>query len=102
LIGLPENTPEAMIGDKGYDSDAIRDDLKARDIQPVIPPRSNRKTPIRWKKRLYIERNRIERMIGHLKVNRAVATRYDKLAESFLGMLHLAAIKLWLKFVHTA
>ena len=102
LIGLPETPPEAMIGDKGYDSDAIRDDLKARGIRPVISPRSNRKTLIRWSKRLYIERNRIERMIGRLKINRAIATRYDKLAESFLGMLHVAAIKFWLKFVHTA
>jgi transposase len=94
--------PTAMLADKGYDSDAIRHDLKERGIKPVIPPRSNRNTLIRWNKRLYRERNRIERMIGHLKVNRAIATRYDKLAESFLGMLHLASIKLWLKFVHTA
>ncbi len=91
-----------MIGDKGYDSDAIRADLNSRGIRPVIPPRSNRTASIRWNKRLYRLRNRIERMIGHLKVNRAIATRYDKLAESFLGMLYLAAIKLWLKFVHRA
>ena len=102
LIDLPDTDPDALIADEGYDSDAIRNDLKARGIRPVIPPRSNRKTVIRWSKRLYIERNRIERMIGRLKINRAIATRYDKLAESFLGMLHLAAIKLWLKFVHTA
>jgi transposase len=91
-----------MLADKGYDSDTIRNDLKARGIKPVIPPRSNRKTPIRWSKRLYVERNRIERMIGHLKINRAIATRYDKLAESFMGMLHIASFKHWLKFVHTA
>jgi transposase len=102
LIDLPDGTPAALIADKGYDSDAIRDDLEERGITPVIPPRSNRKAPIRWRKRLYRERNRIERMIGHLKINRAIATRYDKLAESFLGMLHLASIKHWLKFVHTA
>jgi transposase len=41
-------------------------------------------------------------MFGHLKVNRAIATRYDKLAESFLGMLQLAAIRYWIKFVHRA
>jgi hypothetical protein len=41
-------------------------------------------------------------MIGHLKINRAIATRYDKLAESFMGMLHIASFKHWLKFVHTA
>ncbi|HJT32456.1 MAG TPA: IS5/IS1182 family transposase, partial [Pirellulales bacterium] len=34
-----------------------------------------------------------ERMIGHLKVNRAIATRYDKLARSFLDALHLATIR---------
>jgi len=101
LIDLPESPPEAMLADKGYDSDAIRADLKARGIRLVIPLRANRKATVRWDKRLYRQRNRIERMIGHLKFNRAIATRYDKLAESFLGMLHLAAIKYWLKFVHT-
>ena len=100
LIDLPESPPEALLADKGYDSDAIRSDLRARGIRPVIPPRSNRKMPIRWNKRLYRLRNRIERMFGHLKINRAIATRYDKLAESFLGMLHLAAIRYWIKFVH--
>jgi transposase len=30
---------------------------------------------------MYRERNRIERMIGHLKIDRAIATRYDKLAQ---------------------
>ena len=68
----------------------------------MIPPRSNRTAAIRWNKRLYRQRNRIERMFGHLKINRAIATRYDKLADSFLGMLHLAAIRYWFKFVHTA
>ncbi|MGH6854352.1 MAG: IS5 family transposase, partial [Aestuariivirga sp.] len=38
----------------------------------------------------------------HLKINRAIATRYDKLANSFLGMLHLAITRMWLKFVHSA
>ena len=102
LIDLPESPPEALLADKAYDSDAIRSDLKARGIRPVIPPRSNRKTPIRWNKRRYRLRNRIERMFGHLKINRAIATRYDKLAESFLGMLHLAAIRYWIEFVHKA
>jgi transposase len=42
---------------------------------------------------MYRERNRIERMIGHLKINHAIATRYDKLARSFLDALHIAAIR---------
>ena len=59
----------------------------------MIPPRSNRKRPIRWNKRVYRQRNHIERLIGHLKINRAIATRYDKLARSFLDMVHLAALR---------
>ena len=41
-------------------------------------------------------------MFGHLKINRAITTRYDQLASSFLGMLHLATERDWLKFVHAA
>ena len=51
---------------------------------------------------LYKQRNRIERMFGHLKINRAIATRYDQLAETFLGMVHIASARYWLKFVHAA
>ena len=102
LIDLPEQAPDALIADKAYDADAIRDDLKKRGIKPVIPPKSNRTKTIRYSKRLYRERNCIERMFGHLKVNRAIATRYDQLADSFLGMLFLASARYWLKFVHAA
>ena len=40
-----------------------------RVLHSCIPPKSNRKAKIRWNRRLYRERNRIERMIGHLKIN---------------------------------
>jgi transposase len=102
LIDLPERAPDALLGDKAYDTDDIRNDLKKRHIKPVIPPKSNRNVQFRYDKTLYRERNWIERMIGHLKINRAVATRYDQLAETFLGMLSLAAARYWIKFVHTA
>jgi transposase len=85
--------PVHLLADKGYDTDAIRNALHKRGIRAVIPPRSHRKTTIRWNRRIYRERNRIERMIGYLKINRAVATRYDKLARSFLDALHLATIR---------
>jgi transposase len=39
---------------------------------------------------LYKQRNRIERMFGQLKINRAIATRYDQLAETFLSVVHVA------------
>ena len=101
-MDLPERQPKALLADKAYDSDAIRADLKRRGIKAVIPPKSNRKVAIRYNKSLYRERNWIERVFGHLKINRAVATRYDQLAESFLGMLFLDSARYWLKFVHAA
>jgi transposase len=102
LIDLPERQPKALLADKAYDSDAIRADLKRRGIKAVIPPKSNRKVAIRYNKSLYRERNCIERVFGHLKINRAIATRYDQLAETFLGMLFLASARYWIKFVHAA
>ena len=51
---------------------------------------------------LYKQRNRIERMFGHLKINRAIATRCNQLASSFLGMVHLATARYRLEFVHAA
>jgi hypothetical protein len=63
----------------------------------VILPRSNRKAMIRWNRRIYRERNPIERMIGRLRINRAVATRCDKFANSLLDRFHFAAIRRWLR-----
>lgn len=102
LIGLPAHAPEGLLADKGYDTDAIRADLAERQIEAVIPGRSNRRVKIEHDRALYKQRNRIERMFGRLKINRAIATRYDQLANSFLGMVHIATARYWLKFVHAA
>ena len=77
LIALPEQAPKALLADKGYDADAIRADLARRNIQAVIPGRSNRWIKIEHDRTLYRERNHIERFFGRLKINRAIATRYD-------------------------
>lgn len=79
LINLPEFEPDALLADKGYDADTIRADLANRMIKVVIPGRSNRRVTIDNDRALYRQRNRIERMFGHLKINRAIATRYDQL-----------------------
>ena len=42
---LDEVEPDAFIGDKGYDSDALVEKLEQRGITPVIPPKANRKDP---------------------------------------------------------
>jgi transposase len=86
----------------GYDADWIRQELLLRGTLPVIPPNPVRQEPIPLDRELYRLRNRVERLVNRLKQFRAVATRYDKTAESFLAFVQLAASRLWLRFVHTA
>ena len=38
LMKLHDADPDRLLGDKGYDSDEIRDDLAKRGIAPVIRP----------------------------------------------------------------
>ena len=89
--------PEALIGDKAYDADPLRDTLAQREITPVIPPKANRKTPPPCDFALYCERNLVERLFNKLKHFHAIATRYDKLARNFLAGVHLACAIILLK-----
>jgi len=100
LIASPERAPKALLADKGYDADAIRADLASRNIQAVIPGRSNGRVKVKYDQALYKQSNRNERMFGRLKINRAIATRYDQLAASFMSMVHIATVRYWLKFFH--
>jgi transposase len=102
LMELYDINPDRLLGDKGYDSDDIRDDLAERGIEPVIPPRSNRKSPIEYDRQAYKRRNLIERCVNRLKQFRRIATRYEKTARAYLSMLCIAAARLWIKTVNTA
>ena len=81
-----------VIGDKAYDSDAFIAEIVSNDAIAVIPPRKSRKQPRTYDKELYKLRNRIERFFHRLKQFRRVATRYDKLADRYLGFVHFASI----------
>ncbi len=94
---IPVTTPKALLPDKGYDGDRFRESLLMRGMLPIIPPRSNRKVPEHPDYCSYRDRNRIERMVGRLKQQRRIATRYDKTILSFESFLNLATARLWLK-----
>ncbi len=91
-----------LIGDRGYDADWLRQELLLRGVLPVIPPNPMRKEPVALDRDLYRLRNRVERLVNRLKPFRAVATRYERTAESYLAFVHLAASRLRIRFVHTA
>lgn len=66
---LLRHLPEAdwLLADRGYDADWFREALKDKDIKPCIPGRKQRKASVKYDKRRYKRRNRIEIMFGRLK-----------------------------------
>ena len=94
IKGIPA---ENVLADKGYDSNEFRQSIIEMGAQPVIPPRSNRKTFIDYDRHLYKERNMIERTFNKLKHYRKIATRYDKKAANFMGYILLGSIMLHLR-----
>jgi len=92
--------PEQMLGDKGYDSEAVRREVAQRGGKAAIPSTATRKIQHAAGKTLYALRSRTERFFNRAKNSRRLATRYDKLIESFAAFVLLACIRIWIKFVH--
>jgi len=86
-----------LIADRGYDADWFREALRDKGIRPCIPGRTSRGKAVRYDKRRYKRRNRIEIMFGRLKDWRRIATRYDRCPKVFLSAIALAAaVIFWL------
>lgn len=94
LFRLIEAEIKPLIADKGYDADAIREELLFHGIDPVIPSTASRRAPIPYDREAYRERYLIERLFNKLKNWRRIATRYDKTALSFLSFTQFISAKL--------
>jgi transposase len=94
--GRLKQRPDRVVGDKGYSSKDNRDYLRRRGIDYTIPRRENAQHRGPFDEAIYRMRNRVERLINRLKQYRRIATRYEKLAENYLAMLHIGSILLWL------
>lgn len=95
--------PAKLAGDRGYSYPSVERWLLDREIESVIPQRRDQirrmgRAPL--DKRAYRRRSVIERCVGWLKENRHIATRYDKLASSFLAFVTLAFIRRYLRVLH--
>jgi transposase len=93
LSGMPN--VKWLLGDRGYDADWFREALQDKGIRACIPGGRQRKTPVKYDKRRYKRRNRIEIMFGRLKDWRRVATRYDRCPKVFLSAIALAALVIY-------
>ena len=83
--------------DRGYDSQAFVEWLISRGAIPNIPSRETNKSQPECDWWEYKERHLVECFWQKIKQFRRVATRYEKLAKSFLGFVYLAAILVLLK-----
>ena len=92
LAQVPPEPPltHAMM-DKAYDSHHIREHLLAQDIVPVLPFKSNRTAARDYDHALYKLREKVERFFNQRKQCRRIATRYEKLSQTFLALMHLVA-----------
>ncbi len=89
--------PDRVVGDKGYTGKTIRRYLRRRGIGAVILRQKREpRRGVRFDRAAYRERNIVARTINRLKQYRAIATRYEKLAETYHALLTLAAILAWL------
>lgn len=89
---------EHLIGDKGYDSEEIREQARSQKMNPVIPRKSNSKKPNpEFDSHLYKMRHLVENLFARLKHYRSIATRFEKLARNFRSLLYLACSMIWVK-----
>lgn len=101
--GAPKRRPKPLAGDKAYSSGPIRDWLKRHKIEPVIAHRDNEsgRDDESFDRDSYRRRNVIECFIGWTKELRRIATRSEKLAVHYLGMLKLGIVLQYLKHTST-
>jgi transposase len=86
-----------LLGDKGYDADWLRDELKARGVRVCSPARSKRKRPATHNRKLSKKRCRIENAFARLKDWRGIAMRTTRCGDLFLSAIAFAAaVIFWL------
>jgi len=88
---------DKLLADKAFDSDRFRAVIALKGGEAVIPPLGSRSQAIPYDKHIYKDRNLVERFFCLIKQFRRIATRYEKTATSFAGMLFLAGAMIWLR-----
>lgn len=90
-------TDANILGDKAFDSDEFINQIISQNCRPVIPPRSNRKHPRDVDYFLYKERHLVECFFSKVKHFRRIFSRFDKMAEAYMGFLAFASTIIWLR-----
>jgi transposase len=89
---------EALIADRGYDSDALRNLLRSQGCEPIIPGRKSRLQPVAYDQHRFKARHLIENTFQRLKQYRRLATRYEKTDRMLGALLTIGCFLFWLRF----
>jgi transposase len=90
-VAVPAGVP--VVADRGFDSDALRDELAAQGLRLLAPHRKNRRRPSRndgRRMRRYRRRYLVERTFGWLHSFRRLLVRHEYYSHLYDGFLHLA------------
>lgn len=93
---LEGQSGDAVLADKAYDSNALRQTISSMGAEAVIPSNRSRKIIIPHDETAYKDRNRIEQCFNRMKHFRRFATRYDRRTIHFEGFVYLLAATIWL------
>ena len=87
--------------DKAYEGNETRQLVFDLELQPVVPPKSDRLNPWEYDRELYKRRNEVERLFRRLKAFRRIFSRFEKLDEMFVAFIHFAFIVDGLIYINT-
>jgi len=92
-----QKTSTLLLMDRAYEDDNTRYIAQTLKFEPVVPPKSNRKTPWIFDKELYKSRNQIERFFRLIQGFRRIFCRFEKLDIMYIGFIQFALIYLAVK-----
>lgn len=95
---LGDVTEKIVLADRGYDSDRLRDQIMKAGGVAIIPGKTNRKSPVFYLPEIGRRRRVVENFFSRIKRHRRVNTRYDRLSETYMAFVSLAAIADWVRF----
>ena len=87
------------VADRGYDTNNVLDIVASQRMEAIIPPKRNRKEKREYAQEVYENRYQVENKFLKLKRWRGIATRYAKTTSSYVAVVHICCMVMWLNLL---